>query len=463
MANPFYNPSGNPATGAEGLSALMRGEFIAIGTAFDMMPRITTTGLFDTVFNQLGNFTFTLPGVSGTLATTANVAAETTRATAAEGANATAISAETTARTAAVTAETTARTAAVSAETTARMTAVSAETTRATAAEGVNATAISAETTARLAATLPLYNNVGRNQFHNGMDRVRQRNAGPFVVSSYVSDRWFFGTGTGGGSRSVSIAALSDAARTAIGDEGAAYALQYVFSGGSSTGDTDYLSQKLEGVRRTAGKSVTVSFWAVAAAGAPKIGVALQQYFGSGGSPSATVLIPAQAVTLSTAWTRYVVTFVVPTIVGKTLGTAGDDCLEADFWLSSGPTFNAQAGSIGVQAGTATLFGRQLEIGSLATALDKPDLGYEFATCQRFYQVGATSIQTYQSAGGASVSTAPFPVWMRAIPTMIPTWSNVNITSPSISATVDHLAILGSATATGPVALTALWTASADL
>jgi hypothetical protein len=74
----------------------MRGEFIAIGTAFDVMPRITTTGLFDTVFTQLGNFTFTLPGASGTLATIANVAAETTRATTAEAANATAIGAEAT-------------------------------------------------------------------------------------------------------------------------------------------------------------------------------------------------------------------------------------------------------------------------------------------------------------------------------------------------------------------------------
>lgn len=108
MTNPYFNPSGNPATGSEGLSALMRGEFIAIGLAFDLMPRFSSTGLFDTVFTQQGNFTFILPAAPGTLATAANVATETARALAAEAA-----------------------------ETTARIASVNAEVARATTAEGL--------------------------------------------------------------------------------------------------------------------------------------------------------------------------------------------------------------------------------------------------------------------------------------------------------------------------------------
>jgi hypothetical protein len=50
------------------LSAPVRSEFVAIGVAFDMMPQITTTGAFSTVFNQQGDLTFTLPAGSGTLA-----------------------------------------------------------------------------------------------------------------------------------------------------------------------------------------------------------------------------------------------------------------------------------------------------------------------------------------------------------------------------------------------------------
>lgn len=71
MTNIFYNPTGNPVTGSKGIASLVAGEFAAIGVAFDMVPAISTTGLFATVFNQVGSFTFTLPGAPGTLATLA--------------------------------------------------------------------------------------------------------------------------------------------------------------------------------------------------------------------------------------------------------------------------------------------------------------------------------------------------------------------------------------------------------
>jgi hypothetical protein len=148
MSNPFYTASGNPGTGSEGLSATMRAEFFSIQTAFDLVPRISTTGLFTTVFNQLGNYTFTLPAISGVLATTANITTETVRATAAEAANAAAITAEATARTTAVSAETTRALAAEAVV----ATSVTTERTRALAAEGVNATAAAAAQTTANAA-----------------------------------------------------------------------------------------------------------------------------------------------------------------------------------------------------------------------------------------------------------------------------------------------------------------------
>jgi hypothetical protein len=155
MPNPFYSASGNPGTGSEGLSSLVRGEFLLIQAAFDLMPRITTTGLFDSVFNQMGSYTFTLPGGPGTFALLADVATETTRATAAEGTISTAVGTETTARIAAdavnataIAAEATARAGAITTEVAARNTAIGVETARATTAEGVNATAISANATA---------------------------------------------------------------------------------------------------------------------------------------------------------------------------------------------------------------------------------------------------------------------------------------------------------------------------
>lgn len=135
MTNSFYNPTGNPGSGSEGLSALIRGEFLLIGAAFDMVPAITTTGEYSTVINQTGSYTYTLPGYGGTFALTTDVATavatETTRATAAEAALTTAITTEATRAGAAEGVLTTA---------------LSTETTRAETAEATNATAISTET-----------------------------------------------------------------------------------------------------------------------------------------------------------------------------------------------------------------------------------------------------------------------------------------------------------------------------
>lgn len=40
MANPYYNPSGTPATASQGASAAIRAEFAAISTAFNLLPTL---------------------------------------------------------------------------------------------------------------------------------------------------------------------------------------------------------------------------------------------------------------------------------------------------------------------------------------------------------------------------------------------------------------------------------------
>lgn len=363
MSNPFYNPTGNPTTGSEGLSALIRGEFIAIATAFDVMPRITTTGLFDTVFNQLGNFTFTLPSAPGTLALSSSVAAETTRATSAEGVLATAIATETTARTSAVAAEvsrataaegvnataiateTTARTAAVSAEVTARNTAIGVETARATAAEGVNATAIGAETTrataaeaVNAAAALLAAAGIGRNRIHNGGFGINQRvqvSGVPIIAGAYGHDRWKAGAG----------------------------GCTYTFT----------QTQPTTVITITAGT--------------------LQQVVEA-------VTVEGGAYTLS--W------------IGTATGRIGGAFLVSPITVAGLPASTA----ITVEFSTGTLDRVQLEPGSSASTFVRRSYGYELAECQRFYEVcnafwigDATSAATY----GVAVS---FAVEKRASPTL---------------------------------------------
>lgn len=310
-----------------------------------------------------------------------------------------------------------------------------------------------------------LSSNVGRNLLHNGMFRIAQRGAGAFTVAGYTADRWTAATGTAGGSRSITVQAASDADRTAIADEHATSFLQAVVTGGAAAGDYDAINQYIETVRRTSNKTVAVSFWAKAASGTPKIGVNLQQYYGAGGSPSTATWQTAQSVTLSTTWTRYTLIFDVPSTTGKTLGTAGD-ALILGLFLSSGATSNAVAGSIGVQNGTFSLWGLQLEIGPAPSALEKPDVEVELAECQRFYQkYTGVRIAGYTAVGGTLYLDFPLPVPMRATPT--PAYSSQAYTNGNTFATdlasATHVRFSMQGTALGPAIGTADVTLSADL
>ena len=249
-----YVPSGSPTTGSDGLSATMRIEFQAIGTAFAALPRITTTGSFDTIFAQLGSFTFTLPGEPGTLALTADVA--------------TAVATETAARTAAVSAEAATRAAAD----TTNATAIATEAT-------TRATAISAEAATRATADALAYNNIGRNLLHNPLFNVMQRGLGRFTGNGYTADRWLLSVILD--TVNFSISPATDSNRTQIGDEAAANYLGGIFTGNSGTTANTYIEQRIESVQRLSGKTVTVSFWANASS-ALKLGVNMAQVFGTG-------------------------------------------------------------------------------------------------------------------------------------------------------------------------------------
>lgn len=261
--------------------------------------------------------------------------------------------------------------------------------------------------------------NTGRNLIHNGTFAVAQRGAGPFTASAYTLDRWTMSLV--GGSLSVTQFAMADADRTAIGDESARYGFQNVCVGTAGTGDyAQSAVHNIEDARRLSGKTVTVSFWARATAGTPKVGIDMVQVFGAGGSPSAPVTgIGSQSFTLSTTWTRYSATVALPSTAGKSFGTSGGDYTGLDFWQSAGATYNARSGGIGVQSYTLQLWGIQLEIGTQATPLAKRDPADELSLCQRFYQYHL-GMQIGNLSYLASTFSGPqivLPTAMRATPT----------------------------------------------
>jgi hypothetical protein len=328
-----------------------------------------------------------------------------------------------------------------------------------TAAAGDSDTSIA--TTAFVAAAVaPDRNNVGRNLIHNSMFNVAQRGAGPFTTQGYTLDRWVLTLSSD--TASISQIALGDADRAGIGDEAATRGLQNVFTGNAAAGAFNFITQKKEGVRR-----LSVSFYAHASA-ALKLGMSIDQQFGSGGSPSADVNGNGQSVTLSTAWARYTLTFTLPSTTGLTLGTNGDDKTNLNLWYSSGTTLATRAGNIGVQSGNIGIWGIQLEIGSVATPLEKPDPRYDLANCQRFYHTGA-----FAFGGGGTVGIGPqmyqtFPVRMRASPTVVGNSSSyVGLSGGGVRAsTLDgagYLDVFAGTTTANAWLYSGTYTASADL
>lgn len=330
----------------------------------------------------------------------------------------------------------------------------------AAAAEAVRATA------AEAALGVIAAGNYGRNLLHNGLFRQQQRGAGAFTTAVYTADRWLQNLSTS--TLSTTLIALADADRTVLADQAAKYALQAVAGGTAGAGDfVQPAMQRIEAVHRLAGKTVTVSFWAKANTGTPKLGLALAQIFGTGGSPSAAVTaIGSASVTLSTTWTRFSASIAVPSVAGKTLGsTAGTDYTQLEFWQSSGATNNARAGTIGVQSYTLSLWGVQLEVGAAASPLEKPDLQVELANCQRFYQTNNIGMWGGGVAAGLFGTIVAFPVVMHVAPTIslgAPGLANLPSIAASSPTTLGFTAT-GTATATVATAFTATYTATADL
>ncbi len=258
-----------------------------------------------------------------------------------------------------------------------------------------------------------------RNVVRNGDMSVGQRGNGAFTVNGvYTADGWL--KENTGGTHSVTRSASGLGASSGI--NGAPFGLQSVVAAQSAVSDYAMFRSRIESVRTLAGKSVTLSFVAFATSGTPSISVEVEQSFGTGGSPSATVSSPVSAVVLSTTATRYAVSFTVPSITGKVLGTSGTDLLTMIFWLSAGSSFNARASSIGIQNTTIEISDVQLELGPDASPFERLPQQEQLAWCQRYFtRINPLGVQVALGTGMTiSTTQARFtialPVQMRATP-----------------------------------------------
>jgi hypothetical protein len=241
----------------------------------------------------------------------------------------------------------------------------------------------------------------GKNKIINGDFYVNQRNfTSSSTQSAYTYDRFRINTGSSTG---VTYAANTFTTGTApvAGYESVNF-LSIAGTLTDSAGGWEQIDHCIEDVRTFAGQTVTLSFWAKGSASGT-IAANLYQDFGTGGSSAVT--ITGQTVAITTSWARYSLTFSIPSISGTTIGTNNN--LRVIISKLQGTTYQSVWGAA-TFTGTLSLWGIQLEAGTVATAFTTASgsIGGELALCQRYYYRW-TATATYSRAPyvGASIST----------------------------------------------------------
>jgi hypothetical protein len=287
------------------------------------------------------------------------------------------------------------------------------------------------------------YGQAGKNKIINGDFNINQR---AFTTATsdgtYTFDRWVFSNT--GVSCTVTPQTFTAGTAPVTGYESTNFA-RILTTGQTATTERSIYVQRIENVRTFAAQTVTVSFWAKAATGTPKIAIELSQNFGSGGS--ASVNNYGGQVTLSTLWVRYSATIAIPTISGKTIGTSS--FLATNLWVSAGSDFNSRTGSLGIQSNTFDIWGVQAEYGSKATPFQTATgTTQELAACQRYFIAYNTSASAaFEMPLGMQATTTTsnhqiqMPVTMRTVPSVsqsaIGNWTvNNNINQPTLTSSV---------------------------
>ena len=132
------------------------------------------------------------------------------------------------------------------------------------------------------------------------------------------------------------------------------YYLRWNQTAAGSAQTIKQLRYKLSGVRSFAGQTMQATFYAKMGSGAD-ITVGCTQNFGTGGSPSADVVIAAKTRTMLTAFSRHTVTLAIPSISGKSLGSNADDAIYLNFNLPLNTVHDFYLSNLSVYTGTAEI------------------------------------------------------------------------------------------------------------
>ena len=261
-----------------------------------------------------------------------------------------------------------------------------------------NASNISSGTLAdaRIPSTVARLTDYSRkNLLINGGFDVWQRGTSFTAEGNYyAADRWFFVTSR---VNNISLTRKEFSIAEFENYFGKRYYTRISYSLGPSAEDVSYSIRIEDGVRLTAGKTVTLSFLCREAVGKP-VYIQYRQYLG--GADYAGEIGTVQ---FSSTFERKSVTFEIPSVAGKTLGP-GDSFLEISFIFTE--RFNTL---VPRQAGTFDIGGVQLEFGDTATDFEYRHPAEELMLCQRYYETGAERVvATQYQVNRVSVGTVTY-------------------------------------------------------
>ena len=189
---------------------------------------------------------------------------------------------------------------------------------------------------------------------------------------TYTADRWLVGYDGTIGAFTVDRQPFTLGQTDVPGEPAYFYRWDQTTAGSGST--TRVLATRIRGVRHLAGKIATLSFWAKADA-VRTVSVNLVQNFGTGGSPSANVDGAIRSFNLSTTWQKFVYTFLVPSISGKTLGTDLNDYIQPTFVVPVNVLMTIDIANV------------KVEEGLVATEIVPRQEQIEKGMCERFYRL----------------------------------------------------------------------------
>lgn len=240
-----------------------------------------------------------------------------------------------------------------------------------------------------------------KNRIINGGFDIWQRGTSQTAGGYGADDRWHnYDYGDGSFVCSQQLFAVG---QTDVPDN-PKYFSRTVVTAGTTTNSSIRKYQNIENVCLFSGETVTLSFWAKADA-AKNIATRFVQYFGSGGTPSASIgNLFVTTHNLSTDWQEFTLTATMPSVSGKTLGTNNNDFTRIEFIFDAGSDYDDDSNSLGHQSGTFDISQVQLEISDIKTPFEKRHYAHELELCQRYYmKLGSTEAAAFGSTGNSNV------------------------------------------------------------